>query len=96
VRGTRRRPPWLGRLALARDRLLGIRYPASAAEGFRQVAELSEWSYRLLRGEVGKTMARPTPRRVRTAVHELLARMATASERRKQLWETERARYFAP
>jgi len=85
---------WLRRLGQVKAELKGVRFPATAEEGFRQVLALSSTNLRILETQVRSERPGADRRQVRMEVRRLLARLARADAQWIQSWKRERARCF--
>ncbi|MGE0826755.1 MAG: hypothetical protein AB7G75_18615 [Candidatus Binatia bacterium] len=87
-------PLWLRRLDLVKAEMKTVRFPKTAAEGFRQCAELSETARRWLRQSLKAEHPGASEEKVDSELRRLMARWSAAETRWIAKWKEERDRYF--
>jgi len=91
----KKQPPiWLRRLDLVKAEMKTVRFPKTAAEGFRQCAELSGTAMRWLRQSIKAEHPGASEEKVDLALRRLMARWSAADARWTARWKKERDRYF--
>jgi hypothetical protein len=87
-------PIWLRRLDLVKAELKTVRFPKTAAEGFRQCAELSATMRRWFVDSIRQEHPGWSEEQIERERRLLLARFSAAQERWIKKWKEERDRYF--
>lgn len=90
----RRVPLWLRRLDLVKAELKTVRFPRTAAEGFRQCAELSATARRWFVDAIRQDHPGASEEEIEQERRLLLARFSAAQARWIKKWKKERDRYF--
>jgi hypothetical protein len=91
---TKQPPIWLRRLDLVKAEMKTVRFPKSAAEGFRQCVMLSETARRWFLDSIRQEHPRWNEEQVEQERRVILARWSAAETRWIAKWKTERDRYF--
>jgi len=87
-------PLWLRRLDLVKTEMKTVQFPKTAAEGFRQCAELSTTAIRWLRQSIRAEHPGANEKKVDLELRRLMARWSAADARWIAKWKEERDRYF--
>ena len=87
-------PLWLRRLDLVKAEMKTVRFPRTAAEGFRQCAELSETMRRWFLDSIRQEHPRWSEEQIEQERRLVLARFSAAETRWIAKWKEERDRYF--
>lgn len=87
-------PLWLRRLDLVKAEMKTVRFPRTAAEGFRQCAMLSATALRWLQDSIRDAHPGASEEEVAAEMRLLLARFSAAEARWVAKWRKERDRYF--
>jgi hypothetical protein len=87
-------PPWLRRLDLVKAEMKTVRFPRTAAEGFRQCAEMSETMRRWFLDSIRQEHPEWSAEQVEQERRLILARFSAAQVRWIKKWRKERDRYF--
>jgi hypothetical protein len=87
-------PLWLRRLDLVKAELKTVRFPKTAAEGFRQCAELSETARRWFLDSIRQEHPGASEEEIEKERRLLLARFSAAEARWIARWKEESDRYF--
>ena len=87
-------PLWLRRLDLVKAEMQAVRFPCTAAEGFRQCAELSETARRWFVDSIRQDHPGASDEEIEQERRLLLARFSAAQARWIKKWKDERDRYF--
>ena len=89
-----RLPFWLRRFDLVKAELKTVRYPRTAAEGFRQCAMLSETARRWFLDSIRQEHPGWNEEQIEQERRLILARFSAAQTRWIAKWKKERDRYF--
>ena len=87
-------PLWLRRLDLVKAEMKTVQFPRTAAEGFRQCAELSETMRRWFLDSIRQEHPGWSEEQVEQERRLILARFSAAETRWIAKWKKERDRYF--
>jgi hypothetical protein len=87
-------PLWLRRLDLVKAEMKTVKFPRTAAEGFRQCAMLSETARRWFLDSIRQEHPGWSEAEVEKERRLLLARFSAAEARWIVKWKEERDRYF--
>ena len=87
-------PIWLRRLDLVKAEMKTVRYPRTAAEGFRQCAMLSETARRWFLDSIRQEHPGWSEEQIEQERRLILARWSAAQTRWIARWKKERDRYF--
>lgn len=87
-------PLWLRRLDLVKAEMKTVQFPRTAAEGFRQCAELSQTARRWFVDSIRQDHPGATEEEIEQERRLLLARFSAAQTRWIKQWKKERDRYF--
>lgn len=87
-------PIWLRKLDLVKAELKTVRYPRTAAEGFRQCAMLSATARRWFLDSIRQEHPKWSEEQVEHERRLILARWSAAETRWIAKWKKERDRYF--
>jgi|SRR5581483_2671066 len=91
---TKQPPIWLRRLGLVKAELKTVRYPRTAAEGFRQMVMLSETAQRWFLDSIRQEYPKWSEEQVEQERRLILARWSAAETWWIAKWKEERDRYF--
>jgi hypothetical protein len=87
-------PIWLRRLDLVKAEMKTVRFPKTAAEGFRQCAMLSETARRWFLDSIRQEHPGWSEEQIEHERRLILARFSAAETRWIARWKEERDRYF--
>ncbi len=87
-------PLWLRRLDLVKAEMKTVRFPRTAAEGFRQCAELSETARLWFVDAIRQEHPGASEEDIEQERRLLLARFSAAQARWLKKWQKERDRYL--
>jgi hypothetical protein len=87
-------PIWLRKLDLVRAELKTVRYPRTAAEGFRQMVMLSETARRWFLDAIRQEHPKWSEEQIEQERQLILARWSATQTRWIAKWKEERDRYF--
>jgi hypothetical protein len=94
VRHAKQPPLWLRRLDLVKAEMKTVKFPRTAAEGFRQCAMLSETARRWFLDSIRQEHPGWSEEEIEKERRLLLARFSAAEARWIVKWKEERDRYF--